>query len=60
MGFRIYAVGLLVLTMTSIPMLLDRDAGLPGVIISMVIISFALGGVKASIAPLLGKARLLI
>jgi POT family proton-dependent oligopeptide transporter len=34
--------------------MLDRGAGLPGLIVAMIVISLALGGVKASLPPLLG------
>ena len=33
---------------------MDRGAGLPGLVVALILISLALGGVKASLPPLLG------
>jgi POT family proton-dependent oligopeptide transporter len=49
-----YVLGVAVLFVCSIPWMLDRGAGLPGLIVAMIVISLALGGVKASLPPLLG------
>jgi POT family proton-dependent oligopeptide transporter len=49
-----YVLGVVVLFVCSIPWMLDRGAGLPGLIVAMIVISLALGGVKASLPPLLG------
>ncbi|KAK5997486.1 putative peptide transporter ptr2 [Cladobotryum mycophilum] len=50
-----YAVGVAILFVTSIPEVLHHGAGLPGLIAAMITISLALGGVKASIPPLLAE-----
>jgi POT family proton-dependent oligopeptide transporter len=49
-----YVLGVAVLFVCSIPWMLDRGSGLPGLIVAMILISFALGGVKSSLPPLLG------
>jgi POT family proton-dependent oligopeptide transporter len=49
-----YVLGVAVLFVCSIPWMLDRGAGLPGLVVAMIVISLALGGVKASLPPLLG------
>jgi POT family proton-dependent oligopeptide transporter len=36
------------------PWMIDRGAGLPGMIVAMIVISLAFGGVKTSLPPLLG------
>jgi POT family. len=54
MILSIYVLGVALLFITSIPWMLYYGAGLPGLVIAMVIISLALGGVKASIPPMLG------
>jgi len=53
----IYVVGLIILTTTSIPAALENGAGLPGLIITMVIMGMGVGGVKATIGPFIGRAR---
>lgn len=47
-------IGVMVLFITSIPSMLHNGAGLPGLIVAMILISLALGGVKASLPPMLG------
>lgn len=50
-----YISGVFVLFMTSLPALLSRGAGLPGLIVAMVFISCGLGAIKASIPPYLAE-----
>ena len=50
----VYIVGLIILVTTSIPAALDRGAGLPGLIITMLIMGLGVGGVKATIGPFMG------
>ena len=50
-----YTLGVAVLFITSLPSMINRGAGLPGLIVAIITISAALGGTKASIPPLLGK-----
>lgn len=40
--------------MTALPISLDHNAGLPGLISSMILISIGVGGVKATLPPFLG------
>ncbi|KAF2716126.1 oligopeptide transporter, partial [Polychaeton citri CBS 116435] len=51
LSLSIYFLGLSISLITSIPALLDKGAGLPGVIISIIIVSLALGGIKAALPP---------
>lgn len=50
----IYLVGLMILIFTSLPTSLAHNAGLPGLIVTMVIVGVAVGGVKATIGPFMG------
>lgn len=54
-SLSLYTIGLVVLLITSIPMLSQRGAGLPGLIVAMVWISLGLGGIKSTLPPFLGK-----
>ena len=54
-GYRVYILGVAILFITSLPRLLDRGAGLPGLIVAMVIISLGLGGIKSTLPPFLGE-----
>lgn len=47
-----YCLGLAVLTISSMPMYLDRGWGLPGLIIAMVLIGFGGGGVRKETVPI--------
>ncbi|KAI9752113.1 MAG: hypothetical protein M4579_005751 [Chaenotheca gracillima] len=55
LSLSIYALGLFILTITSIPTLLERGAGLAGVITCMVIVSLGLGGIKSTLPPFLAE-----
>lgn len=48
----VYWVGLLLLWITALPAVRD-SAGLPGYIVSIIIIGFGTGGIKSNIAPLI-------
>lgn len=50
-----YIVGVAVLFLTSLPAMLERGAGPPGLIVAMVLISLGLGGVKATLPPFLAE-----
>ena len=52
-GCVIYLVGLLVLVLTSIPLSINAGVGVPGLIVAMVIIGIATGGVKSNVSPLM-------
>ena len=47
----IYLAGCMILVITSVPSALRSHAGLPGLIVSMVIIGIGLGGIKACVSP---------
>jgi hypothetical protein len=49
-----YILGVLILLVTSIPSLLTRGSGLPGLIIAMLVISLGLSGIKATLPPFIG------
>lgn len=49
----VYIVGLLVLTLTSLPVALDHGAGLGGFIVSIIVIGLGTGGIKSNVAPLI-------
>ena len=49
----VYIVGLLVLTLTSIPAALDHGAGLGGFIVAVIVIGLGTGGIKSNVAPLI-------
>ena len=45
------------LLITSIPPLLKQGAGLPGLIVALIIISLGVGGVKSTLPPFLGQSN---
>ena len=53
--FSIYLVGATVLLLSSLPIALRHGAGLPGLVVAMLALSCGVGGVKATVAPFLGK-----
>ncbi|KAI8941467.1 hypothetical protein NX059_002686 [Plenodomus lindquistii] len=53
--FCMYAVGLAILLITSLPPLLRQGSGLPGLIVALVIISLGVGGVKSTLPPFLAE-----
>lgn len=50
-----YAIGLAILLITSLPPLLERGSGLPGLVVALTIISLGVGGVKSTLPPFLGQ-----
>ena len=55
-----YAVGLTILLITSLPPLLRQGSGLPGLIVALAVISLGVGGVKSTLPPFLGQSSLYI
>ncbi|KAJ4312541.1 peptide transporter ptr2 [Neodidymelliopsis sp. IMI 364377] len=53
--FCMYAVGLTILLITSLPPLLRQGSGLPGLIVALIIISLGVGGVKSTLPPFLAE-----
>ncbi|KAL0095080.1 POT family-domain-containing protein [Phycomyces blakesleeanus] len=51
----IYFIGVLILTLTSIPVAIENGAAYPGFIVSLVIIGFGTGGIKANVSPLVAE-----
>lgn len=52
-----YAVGLTILLITSLPPLLRQGSGLPGLIVALAVISLGVGGVKSTLPPFLGQSN---
>ncbi|KAF8523257.1 PTR2-domain-containing protein [Hysterangium stoloniferum] len=48
----VYFVGLLIITLTSIPSALSRGAGLAGWIVGAIVVAFGTGGIKSNVSPL--------
>ncbi|CAF4004091.1 unnamed protein product [Rotaria sp. Silwood1] len=51
----IYMIGLLVLVLTSTPFSIHANIAFPGLIVTMIILGFATGGVKSNVSPLMGE-----
>lgn len=51
----VYFIGLIILTLTSIPMAIDSGAAFPGFIVAIIIIGLATGGIKANVSPLVAE-----
>ncbi|KAG0169667.1 peptide transporter ptr2 [Apophysomyces sp. BC1034] len=51
----IYMVGLLILTLTSIPSAIASNATFPGFIVAIIIIGLGTGGIKANVSPLVAE-----
>ncbi|GAA5811106.1 hypothetical protein MFLAVUS_004535 [Mucor flavus] len=51
----IYFVGLIVLTLTSIPSAITSGATFPGFIVAIIIIGLGTGGIKANVSPLVAE-----
>jgi POT family proton-dependent oligopeptide transporter len=51
----IYFIGLLVLVLSSIPPSINAGVALPGLIIAMIILGIATGGVKSNVSPLMAE-----
>ncbi|KAK9423239.1 putative Oligopeptide transporter [Seiridium unicorne] len=52
-GAVISTVGIAVLFVTSLPSLLNRGAGLPGLILALIVIGLGSGGIKSNVGPLI-------
>ncbi|CAO3596059.1 unnamed protein product [Absidia cylindrospora] len=51
----IYFVGLLILTLSSIPPAIESGAAFPGFVVSIIVIGFATGGIKSNVSPLVAE-----
>jgi dipeptide/tripeptide permease len=51
---RLYLIGCILLLVTSLPVALERGAGVPGLGVAMVFIGLGAGCVKATYFPFLG------
>ncbi|ORX54592.1 PTR2-domain-containing protein [Hesseltinella vesiculosa] len=51
----IYLVGLLILTLTSIPSAMASGASFPGFIVAIIIIGLGTGGIKSNVSPLVAE-----
>ncbi|KAI8388535.1 POT family-domain-containing protein [Radiomyces spectabilis] len=51
----IYFVGLIALTLTSIPAAIQNGAAFPGFIVSIIIIGVGTGGIKSNVSPLVAE-----
>lgn len=47
--------GVLILCITSFPASLDHGAGLPGLIVALVLIGLGFGRIKSNVAPLIAE-----
>ncbi|KZT33660.1 PTR2-domain-containing protein [Sistotremastrum suecicum HHB10207 ss-3] len=60
----IYFIGLLIITLTSIPSALRAGAGFPGWIVGAIIVATGTGGIKANVSPLVAdqyrKSRMFV
>ncbi|KAK2748782.1 hypothetical protein FQN57_000363 [Myotisia sp. PD_48] len=50
-----YALGLLILLFTSLPIALQNGAGLGGFVVAVIVIGLGTGGIKANVAPLIAE-----
>ncbi|OCL01202.1 oligopeptide transporter, partial [Glonium stellatum] len=60
LSYSIYILGITILFITSLPTMLERGAGLPGLIIAMLIISFGVGAMKSLIPPYVAEQCALV
>ncbi|KAL0091235.1 POT family-domain-containing protein [Phycomyces blakesleeanus] len=51
----IYMVGLIILTLTSIPPALDNNSSFPGYVVAIIIIGLGTGGIKSNVSPLVAE-----
>lgn len=51
----VYALGLLVLVLSSLPPSIEAGVAFPGLIIAMIILGFGTGGVKSNVSPLMAE-----
>lgn len=51
----IYFVGLLILTLTSIPSAIQSGAAFPGFVVAIIVIGLGTGGIKSNVSPLVAE-----
>ncbi|ORZ25192.1 POT family-domain-containing protein [Absidia repens] len=51
----IYFIGLLILTLSSIPPAIESGAAFPGFVVSIIVIGFGTGGIKSNVSPLVAE-----
>lgn len=51
----VYLCGLIVIFVTSLPGPLDNGAGLPGLVVTMIILGLGTGGIKSNVSPLIAE-----
>ncbi|RPA72044.1 PTR2-domain-containing protein [Ascobolus immersus RN42] len=51
----IYICGLLIIFITSLPFALDNGAGLPGLVVTMIVLGLGTGGIKSNVSPLIAE-----
>ncbi|KAI8085799.1 POT family-domain-containing protein [Gilbertella persicaria] len=51
----VYIIGLIILTLTSIPPAIASGAAFPGFIVSLIIIGLGTGGIKSNVSPLVAE-----
>ncbi|KAI8377943.1 POT family-domain-containing protein [Radiomyces spectabilis] len=51
----IYFIGLIILTLTSIPAAISSGATFPGFVVAIIIIGLATGGIKSNVSPLVAE-----
>ncbi|KAF4251453.1 hypothetical protein CNMCM8980_006726 [Aspergillus fumigatiaffinis] len=55
LGTGVASCGVLILCITSFPASLEHGAGLPGLIVALVLIGLGFGGIKSNVAPLIAE-----
>ncbi|KAI1267890.1 POT peptide transporter [Xylariaceae sp. FL1019] len=55
LGTSVALVGIAILFVTSLPSLLERGAGFPGLLVGLIIIGFGAGGIKSNVGPLVAE-----
>ncbi|GES59675.1 POT peptide transporter [Aspergillus terreus] len=55
LGTGVASCGVLILFVTSFPASLEHGAGLPGLIVALVLIGLGFGGIKSNVAPLIAE-----
>ncbi|KAI8626837.1 POT peptide transporter [Xylariaceae sp. FL1651] len=55
LGTSTALVGVAILFITSLPTLLDRGAGFPGLLVALIVIGLGAGGIKSNVGPLVAE-----
>ncbi|PKX88319.1 oligopeptide transporter [Aspergillus novofumigatus IBT 16806] len=55
LGTGVASCGVLILCVTSFPASIEHGAGLPGLIVALVLIGLGFGGIKSNVAPLIAE-----